>query len=138
MTDQQKTQVKRLREEGVGYSRIASLLALSDNTVKAYCRRNGLGGKVGIEQRNKEPENICKNCGLPVMQYPGRKEKKFCSDACRMKWWKDRPELVNRKAVYEFDCPQCKKHFTAYGNAHRKYCSHKCYIAARFGGGKDE
>lgn len=33
-------------------------------------------------------------------------------------------------------CPVCKKPFTVYGNANRKYCSHECYIEDRFGGGR--
>ena len=33
-------------------------------------------------------------------------------------------------------CPVCKKTFTVYGNANRKYCSHECYIEDRFGGGR--
>lgn len=45
------------------------------------------------------------------------------------------PEAVKQKAVYTFTCPECGKEFTAYGNAKRKYCSHDCYIAARFKGG---
>ena len=43
-------------------------------------------------------------------------------------------ELVKRKAVYTFTCPACGKEFTVYGNSHRKFCSHACYIAYRFGG----
>ena len=31
--------------------------------------------------------------------------------------------------------PNCGLPFTAYGNSKRKYCSHECYIAARFKGG---
>ena len=45
------------------------------------------------------------------------------------------PEAVKQKAVYTFTCQECGKEFTAYGNAKRKYCSHSCYIAARFKGG---
>ena len=39
----------------------------------------------------------------------------------------------NRKAVYHFVCACCGEPFTAYGNENRKYCSHSCYIAGRFG-----
>ena len=73
-----------------------------------------------------------------MAQDPKRKKKKFCSDACRMSWWNKNLDKVNRKAVYEFICPHCQQPFTAYGNAGRKYCSHACYIADRFGGEKDD
>lgn len=33
-------------------------------------------------------------------------------------------------------CPNCGQSFTAYGNSHRKYCSHECYVTARFKGGE--
>jgi endogenous inhibitor of DNA gyrase (YacG/DUF329 family) len=73
-----------------------------------------------------------------VAQNSGRKEKKFCSDKCRMTWWNRHLDKVKRKAVYEYICPHCGKPFTVYGNSHRKYCSHECYVADRFGGGQDE
>jgi len=40
---------------------------------------------------------------------------------------------MNRKAVYPVVCAHCARPFESYGNAGRKYCSHGCYIAARFG-----
>ena len=43
-------------------------------------------------------------------------------------------EYEKRKAMYEYTCPTCGSTFYAYGNRSRKYCSHECYIAARFGG----
>ena len=79
-------------------------------------------------------EGVCNCCGKPVAQNPGRKEKKFCSDACRTRWWNSHLDLVKRKAIYHFTCPTCGREFTAYGNAHRKYCSHTGYIEDRFGG----
>jgi len=128
MTEQQKMKITSFREAGVGYKRISKLMALSENTVKSYCRRNGLTGRRGVTVQI----GICFCCGKPVQQNPGRKEKKFCSDACRNKWWKAHPDRVNKKAIYEFECAYCKKIFTAYGNNHRKYCSHDCYIKDRF------
>ena len=50
-------------------------------------------------------------------------------------WWTEHPERIRQKAVYEFICAKCGRAFTAYGNKKRKYCSHECYIADRFGGG---
>ena len=44
----------------------------------------------------------CKCCGVPVQQNLGRKEKKFCSDSCRNKWWNSHLDLVKKQAVYEF------------------------------------
>ena len=54
MNDSQRCEIQRLRGEGVGYTAIAQALSLPVNTVKTYCKRNGLGGTRAI----KEPHNI--------------------------------------------------------------------------------
>ena len=134
MTDEQKMQITILRQRGIGYAKIAKTLNTSENTVKSFCRRNNLTGTYEVKKEVPEGVRLCKYCGREVMQNPGRKEKKFCSDTCRAKWWNSHLDQVKRKAIYEFECAFCKKKFTAYGNANRKYCSHKCYLADRFGG----
>ena len=133
MTDKQRTQIKDYRKEGYGYKKISQLTGVCENTVKSFCRRNGLGGNAG-SMKLASNESLCKCCGVPVKQTPGRKQKIFCSDHCRNKWWNAHLSLVNRKAYYEYTCPTCGKVFTVYGNANRKYCSHECYITNRFGG----
>jgi len=135
MTNEQRINIQKLRDAGFGYKKIAEKLQMSENTVKTYCKRHGLDGYIAMQPQEKNGEmHFCKSCGVKVEQNPGRKEKKFCSDKCRNKWWNTHLDKVNRKAMYEYECPHCKKNFTAYGNANRKYCSHECYIADRFGG----
>ena len=128
MTNEEKELIIRLRGEGVGYKAIATQLGVSANSVKSFCKRNDVEGAPIRE------EHSCICCGKPVLQNPGRKEKKFCSDRCRMKWWNGHLDQVKRKANYEITCQCCGKVFIAYGNAGRKYCSHECYIEDRFGG----
>lgn len=106
--------------------KIGEQLGISDNTVRSFCRRSGLGDSA-------KNTVACKQCGKLIKIMPKQKPKKFCSEVCRTAWWKSHPECVNRKAVYEYTCECCGRHFTAYGNNHRKYCSHACYIADRFG-----
>ena len=137
MTNEQRATITGYRKDGYGYKKISQLTGVCESTIKTFCRRNGLGG---IAQENKpEGERIadekrCLCCGKTVIQHPGRKEKKFCSDICRNRWWNSHLDLVKRKAVYDFVCPTCGKAFSAYGNRNRKYCSHECYIEDRFGG----
>ena len=131
MTDAQIKQITELREQGIGYGKISKILGLSLNTVKSYCRRNGL---VGMRLPIKGADiHVCKFCGKEVHQNPGRKEKKFCDDKCRMDYWNSHQDKVDRKAMYEYTCPNCGKPFKAYGNANRHYCSRLCYFTARFG-----
>jgi len=138
MTSEEKNQIARMRKSGLSYTKIARELGLSKNTVSSFCRRNDLTEGVSAETKTailqEANEKPCLNCGTPVRQDPGRKEKKFCCDRCRNKWWNAHLSLVKRKANYEFVCPGCGETFTAYGNSHRKYCSHECYIKDRFGG----
>lgn len=143
MTQEQKLHINKLRADGYGYNRVAQALGISVNTVKSFCRRNQLVGKAAVEIPQEqiptsEAKQLCKCCGIPVVQNQGRKEKKFCSDKCRMKWWNNNLDKVKRKAMYDYICPNCGRSFTVYGNSNRKYCSHECYVADRFGGGQVE
>ncbi len=136
MTDKQKSEIIRMRELGASFARIAEVTGVSRNTIKSFCRRQNVTTHTQTE--NVSDELHGKQCGKPLHRVPGRKMPKFCSTACRTKWWNAHPEEVNRKAVYSFTCSYCKKPFTAYGNKSRKYCSHECYMAARFGKGDSD
>ncbi len=127
MTSDQKEKITQLRLEGVGYVKIGQLLNLSDNTVRSFCRRSGLTAD------ENHSTVLCKQCGQHITILPKRKPRKFCSDKCRNRWWSRHPECVRRKTNYHLLCPVCGKIFDSYGNLNRKYCSHKCYIADRFG-----
>ncbi len=67
-----------------------------------------------------------------IHQIAGRKKKRFCSVSCCQLWWNAHPDAVRQKALYHYTCAGCGKAFTAYGNSHRKYCSHECYIKDRY------
>ena len=135
MTNEQRSRISDLRHQGYGYTAIANAVGLSKDSVKAFCRTHGLAGVNAETNTLVEPAtDVCFNCGTALTYVPGAKRKKFCCAACRQAWWNNHPEQVKRKANYDYICPACGSHFTAYGNAHRKYCSHACYIAGRYGG----
>lgn len=142
MTASQKEKIAKLRGRGDGYGKIALALGISQNTIKSYCRRNNIGADsvspVAMDEPLETGTSFCECCGKEIRQIFGHKKKRFCSDACRNKWWNSHLDLVKRKAVYEYKCPGCGKEFEVYGNSHRKYCSHECYISHRFGGGQCE
>ena len=138
MTDNQKMLIQIYRENGMSYKKIADTLSVSINTVKTFCKRNGLGGvRTTVTVTDEVMVKACECCGKPVSQNPGRKQKRFCSDSCRNQWWNTHLKDQNRKANYECVCECCGKTFSSYGNKNRKYCSHSCYINGRFGGGED-
>ena len=135
MTNTQKEQIALLRGKGDSYAKIATALYISENTVKSFCRRNKVSGGLPVSNTQEETnQSFCKQCGRTIIQTPKRKQKVFCALPCRMEWWKAHPEQIRQKAVYSFSCSQCQIDFTAYGNKRRKFCSHDCYIASRFGG----
>ena len=118
---QDKIAINNMRLEGHSPSVIAAKLGLSAGTVRSHIHRHP----------NIPGAKACKNCGKPLMQPKGRREKKFCSDSCRMAWWNSHQEDVNRKAYYELVCQHCGKEFESYGNKNRKYCCRACYVASR-------
>lgn len=132
MTDQQKEQAIRFRTAGWSYGEIAKNLVLSVNTVKSFFQRQGIPAIAPDQQ--KPIAGICPQCGKPLLSQTHTKPRRFCSDACRMAWWKTHKQQVTRKVFYSFTCAHCGITFISFGNKHRKFCSHACYIAERFGG----
>lgn len=138
MKTDEKNKIVSLRKEGRSMTEIADELGLSRNTVKSFCRRHGLTGdaqsmpEVSITDAPIEKNCLC--CGKPMLVLPGRKERKYCSDACRMHAWNTSLGQTRLNGMLEYSCPACGKAFYAYPTRKRKYCSHECYVESRFGG----
>ena len=118
---QDKIVINNMRMEGHTPSVIAAKLGIPASTVRSFIHRNP------VVPNTKQ----CLQCGRPVVQPKGRREKKFCSDCCRMDWWNSHQDAVDRKAYYTLTCEYCGKEFESYGNKNRKYCCRACYVAAR-------
>ncbi len=54
MTQEQKKQIARMREQNLGYACIAKEMGISVNTIKAYCRRNDLSGNRSLSDTQSE------------------------------------------------------------------------------------
>ena len=129
MTKEEKRQILDLRAQGKSYAEISETMDLSFNTISSFCRRYNADG-VGKEIKEI---STCKNCGSLIKRKVGHKPRQFCSDACRMEWWNAHQGEVNRKAIRTFTCACCGREFETYGQQRRRYCSHACYIAGRYG-----
>lgn len=117
-------QIIAMRQEGMSYSQIAQALGIAKGTVASCCRRM----KMSVE---KTEVKRCDQCGQALTTSSQSYKKRFCSDACRMAYWKAHPEGVARKAFYSLTCATCGQTFKVYGAAKQKYCSSKCYGIAR-------
>lgn len=128
MTNEQRERITTMRQDGLGYIKIAQVLGLSENTVKSYCRRqNSLIAEVKTTR--------CEECRR-LLDISRRKNRRFCSDSCRMKWWNKHPKP---DMLYTAICAYCGKEVHMRRKNERKYCSQQCYIAARYmNGGKND
>ena len=130
MTNLQKERISHMRLDGESYAAIADALGLSRNTVKSYCLRNFRA------EPNIKPVSAltgtCNQCGKGFTLCPGHRQRRFCSDRCRMAWWNAHRDMLNSQDKVEQTCACCGKHFMGYARQRRKYCSHACYILDRY------
>lgn len=144
MTEQQAIQIRNMRSDGIGYRSIAMAVGLSRDIVRNFCKSRGLSGYGKALKRNIEEKTMlginCLSCGKAIIQPKTGRRRKFCSEGCRREWWKLHSDELNKKegAYYKTVCAGCGKEFLSYGNSHRKYCTHDCYIKARFWEVEDE
>ena len=129
MTPEQKELIMRLRAKGLSFGKIAVAVGLSVNTVKSFCWRNRIDTTPSKNEDCPKAE-YCAQCGMLLMQTPGHRQKRFCTNQCRRLWWKEHPEKVNRKNSHAYTCPTCGQPFVS-KNPGRVYCSRECYANAR-------
>ncbi|MEG0848206.1 MAG: RNA polymerase subunit sigma-70 [Niameybacter sp.] len=143
MTQEQKEKIKELRLEGLGYKEIATVVGLSRDGVRSFCKWHELSGHgcvVALNIAEKKQKNmLCLQCEKPLKHRSRGRTRKFCSDLCRRSWWVQHQEAANKKekSIYNYTCLWCAQSFKAYGNRHRKYCSHSCYVKHRYEEGND-
>lgn len=130
MTEKDRALLMGYRQQGKGCAEIARLLGVSVNTVKSYCRRNGINAeKKAVLSKPLVRKGTCKQCGAELEQLARHRERQFCSDRCRMQWWHS--HRSNSRSAEEHICPECCRTFVT--DRMQKYCSHECYILSRFG-----
>ena len=85
-----------LRKEGLTYKEIAEELKMPVGTVKSYLSRCRAKPKEHIEEvvvkEEKEEPIVCQNyenkCLCCGKELTGNRNKKFCSDYCRLRYWR--------------------------------------------------
>lgn len=133
MTEEQRLQIKVMRYQRIGYMKITEATGLLRDSVRFYCKRNGLDGfgkdlKVKIDEKfiSEVSYQYCLSCGLKL-EHPKRgAKKKYCSLACKRDWERDNPKL------YKLHCDYCRKEYISERVKKRKFCSNDCYVRDRF------
>ncbi len=131
----QAKQIREFRLKGIGYKAIASLVGLSRDVVRNYCKNHALSG-YAVEvtmniQEQIQQGLVCRCCGKVIQQPATGRKKKFCSETCRREWWGAHPQ--QKETVFnEKPCVYCGQPFTIYSSKTRRYCSHDCYVHDRF------
>lgn len=128
MTAEERKRIERLRRNGNSFSRIAEIMGLSSGSIRMYCRRNG------IEPAATDSNSYCLRCGNELLHKKRGRTALFCSSNCRVLYWRALKTKV-KDNNYLHVCPGCGEEFFAIKPS-RKYCSHGCYINARFGEGR--
>ena len=81
MTGHQKEHITAMRMQGIGYSTIGKSFGLKKETVAAFCRKNGQSGVKAADSRVIPSQtDTCPVCGTVLVQIPGRKKCRFCSE----------------------------------------------------------
>ena len=126
MTDDQKARIEKMRLNGTDYASIASAIGATDAAVRMYCIRHDI-------KPRSEKTAYCLFCGNPIKRKARGRKALFCSDSCRVRQFTMEKRTDGPVKV----CPGCGKQFRPDVRT-RKYCSHECYVRARFRGSGNE
>jgi len=121
ITAEQKQRVLSMRAQGMTFAQIAAATGIPRNSVKSFYQREA-------KKQCPEPKNACKHCGAAINQTSKTKQRVYCSDACRYAYWN---RQRGERGVPAFVCAHCGTAFAACPSARRKYCSQRCFHAAR-------
>jgi predicted nucleic acid-binding Zn ribbon protein len=113
-----KEQIIKLKSEGKSYREISSFLSIPLGTVKST-----------ISTASRKGPHKCLNCGKEIPEVGTKRNKKFCSDKCRLKWWKEHPTTHAKKSRENKVCEYCGREFDAYSHKGARFCSRACYLA---------
>ena len=111
MTSTQRDQLRELRRSGRSYGQIAHVLNISENTVKSFCRREGI-----LAAPESAPR--CPHCGKLMTPTARGTRHRFCSDSCRYAWNFAHRVLCKKNAVSR-RCACCGKTFFSYLSSDR-------------------
>ncbi len=123
MTAQEKQHIIDLRSEGLSYQAIADATGISLGSIKMFVKRSKESASPVLSR--------CEQCRKPLRQDIVRARRRFCCDACRVRWWSAHPDQIQG---HSYKCRRCGKEF--HSRKPGKYCSRACFYASRKGGAR--
>jgi len=78
MTNQHKQRIQKMYDAGMSVSKIADTLGIPRSTVQSFLKK----------LKTEDDCNACKNCGEAILITAGHRPRQFCSDYCRLRFWR--------------------------------------------------
>ena len=112
----EKTIIKaiELSNEGKSSREIANELGVHFTTVARWLR-----------DKDNYLVSTCPVCGEKILYTRGHRPKKFCSDKCCIKWWREHNEIKAKR--YLHTCEHCGKPFKSM-KRYQRFCCRSCYL----------
>ena len=123
MTQTERDEIVRLKESGKTYKEISDITGICISTVKSVYSRTST--------KQNDKVYYCKQCGKKLLMIKGKREKVFCSDKCRMYFWRTHKKLMNCTKLVKIECPTCHIIFNDYEIKKRKYCCWNCFVITK-------
>lgn len=95
MTDIEKSKILKLRKDGLKPADIAEKLKLPRTTVQSFLSRNRTSAPRPVKTRSA---NKCKHCGMGINVVQGHRAREFCSDYCRLRYWRSQRNMSRVQA----------------------------------------
>lgn len=81
-------EIIKLKNEGLKISEISKRLNIPSGTIKSKLHRFRIKPTTEDKQVDTCSYDKCKECGSEIKVIKGKKAREFCSDYCRVKYWR--------------------------------------------------
>ena len=69
MDEIQRQKIRKLRSQGYGYLRISSLLEISPNTIRSFCKKENIAGYIKTGEQLRGKDNLQADISFPPFLY---------------------------------------------------------------------
>ena len=119
-----------VQEERIMYFNRESVIVLKKSglSVREISKKTGISKTtVGrwLQESDKVIVSHCPVCGKEITYTRGHRPKKFCSDKCCIKWWREHNEIKAKR--YLHTCEHCGKPFKSM-KKYQRFCCRECYL----------